>query len=103
MGDKDIMYEPLLDDTCIIAETLLNEDDFEIDMGSWDRLQDIKQDPVLKDEEKLAARERPWTSGKEQVDGRLHHERTVLTTTKEAANFDYGHVVIDFANDTTYL
>ena len=36
-----------------------------------DRLQDVKQeDLVLRDKGKLAARERPGTSGKEQVDGR---------------------------------
>ena len=47
MGDKDIMYELLLDD--IDAEMLMNEGDFEIDTGSRDGLQSVKQeDPVLK-------------------------------------------------------
>ena len=32
VGDEDIMYEPLLDN--IDAETLMNGDDFKIDMGS---------------------------------------------------------------------
>ena len=79
VGDKDKMYELLLDD--IDAETLMNEDDFEIDTGSRDVVQGVKQeDPVLKDEEKLAARERqgPHT-GEEQVDGRSRHKQTVVT------------------------
>ena len=100
MGDEDTMYEPLLYD--INSETLMNEDDFEIDMGSRDELQDLKQDPVLKYKEKLAAWERPWTSGKELVDRHSHQKRTVVTTTKQAANFDCGHVVIDSANEATY-
>ena len=56
MGDEDIMYKPLLDDIHVEAETfIMNEDDFEIDMGSWDGLQGVKQEnPVLKDKEKLA-------------------------------------------------
>ena len=91
MGDENIMYEPLLDN--INTETLINEDDFEIDMGSRDGLHGVKEDPVLKGEEKLASRERPWTSGKDHVDRHLRHEQTVVTTKKEAANFDYGHVV----------
>ena len=56
MGDEDIMYELLLDD---IAETLMNEGDFEIDKGSRDGPHSVKQeDPILKDEGKLAAQER---------------------------------------------
>ena len=42
MGDEDIMYKPLLDD--INADTLMNEDDFEIDMGSRNGLQGVKQE-----------------------------------------------------------
>ena len=77
MGDEDIMCELLLDD--IDEETLMNEDDFEIDTGSRDGLQGVKQeDPVLKDKEKLAAREKPGTSGKEQVDGCSSHEQNVV-------------------------
>ena len=38
----------------------VNKDDFEIDTGLRDELQGVKQeDPVLKDEGKLAAQERP--------------------------------------------
>ena len=63
VGDEDIMYEPLLDDKDV--KMLINEGDFEIDTGSRDGLQDVKQeDCVLKDEGNLAARERPGTSGK---------------------------------------
>ena len=77
MGDEDIMYKSLLD--YIEAETLMNEDDFEIDTGSRDGLQGVKQeDPVLKVEGKLAAWEKPGTSGEDQVDGRLHYEQTVV-------------------------
>ena len=47
----------------INVERLMNEDDFEIDTESRDGLQGVKQDPVLNDEEKLAAQERPRTSG----------------------------------------
>ena len=66
-------------------------------------LQGVKQeDPILKKEGKLAAQERPGTSGEEQVDGGLRHERSVVVTTKEAAIFDYGHVEIDFVYETTY-
>ena len=36
VGDEDIKYEPLLDD--FNEETLMNEDDFEIDTGSRDGL-----------------------------------------------------------------
>ena len=50
------MYEPLLDNTYV--ETLMDEDDFEIDTGSRDRLQGIKQeDPTLRDDRKLATRD----------------------------------------------
>ena len=70
----------------------MKEDDFEIDAGSRDRLQGIlEKDPVLKEEVKLAARERPGTSETEQVDGRSRHERPVVTTMKEAAIFNSGH------------
>ena len=102
VGDEDIMYEPLLDD--IAAETLMNEADFQIYTGSWDGLQGVKQeDFILKDEGKLAAREKPGTSGEEQqVDGSSRHKRTVVTTTKEATIFECGHMVIDSTNETTY-
>ena len=54
VGDKDIMHEPLVDD--IGAKTLTNKGDFEIDTGSRDVLQGVKQeDPVLKDKEKVEA------------------------------------------------
>ena len=77
------------------------EDDFEIDTGLCDELQGVKQDdPVLKDEGKLAAQERLGTSGEEKVDGRSCHKRTVVTTKKEAAILDCGHVEIDSANET---
>ena len=80
------MYEPLLDN--IDTEMLINEDNFEVDTGSRDRLQGVKQeDPVLKDKRKLAAQEKPGTSGEEQVDGRSRH---------------CGHMVIDSTNETTY-
>ena len=36
-----------------------------------------------------------------QVGLRSLHKQTVVATTKEAAIFDYGDVVIDFANETT--
>ena len=98
MGDEEIMYEPLL-----YRCGDVKDDDFEIDTGSHDKLQGIKQeDPVRKNEGKLAAQERPGTSGEEQVDGRSPHKQTVVTTTKEAAIFDCGHVVIDSANETMY-
>ena len=75
---------------------LKDENNFKIDMESRDGLQDVEQeDPVLKDKRKLEARERPGTSGEEQVDGCSCHKRTIVTTTKEAAIFDRGHVVID--------
>ena len=68
-----------------------------------DKLQGVKQeDPDLKDEEKLAAQERPGTSWEEQVDERSRNKQTVITTTKEAAILDSGHVVIDSANETMY-
>ena len=74
----------------------MDKDDFEIDMGSCDGLQGIEQeDPTLRNERKLEAWERPETSGKEQVDRHSCHERTVVTTTKEAVVFDCGHMVID--------
>ena len=62
----------------------------------------MQEDPVLKDEGKLASQERLGTSGEEQVDERSHHKQTVVTTMKEAAILDCGHVVIDSANETTY-
>ena len=68
VGDEDIMYKLLLDNMAM--ETLMDEDNFEIDMGSRDRLQGVLQqeDPALRNERKLEAWERPGTSGKEQVD-----------------------------------
>ena len=43
----------------------MDEDDFEIDMGSQNGLQDVEQEnPTPRDEGKLEAWERPWTSGK---------------------------------------
>ena len=62
------------------AETLASEGDFEIDTELWDMLQGVKQeDCVLKDKEKLDARERPGTLGEEQVGARSRHKRTVVT------------------------
>ena len=50
------MYEPLLDD--IHVETLkMEEDDYEVETGSRDELRGVEQDPALKDEGRLAARE----------------------------------------------
>ena len=64
MGDEDIMHGPLLGD--VDAETLMIEDNFEIDTGLRDRLHGVKQeDPVLKDKGKLAAQERLVISGEE--------------------------------------
>ena len=82
---------------------LMNEDDFEIDAGSQNGLQGIKQeDPGLKVEWKLVAWERPGTPEEEHVHGRSCHELTFVTTMKEAAIFDCGPVVIDSANETSY-
>ena len=82
VGHEDIMYELLLDD--LDAETLMNEDHFEIDTGSQVRLHSVKQEgPVLKDEGKLEVDGKPGTSGEEQVDRCSHHERTVVTTTNK--------------------
>ena len=93
VGDENIMCEPLL---YMYVETLMDEDDFEIDTGSCDGLQSVEQeDPPLRNERKLEAWERPRTSGEKQVDGRLLHEWTVVMATKEAALFDHGHVGID--------
>ena len=50
----------------------------------------------------MAAQERPGTSEEEGVDGRSRYEQTVVTTTKEAALPDCGHVVTDSANEITY-
>ena len=94
VGDEELMYEPLLDN--IGEETLMNEDNFEIDTGSCNRLQGLKQeDLTLKDGRNLEAWERPGTSGEEQVDERSRHERAIVRTTKEATVFDCNHVVID--------
>ena len=83
---------------------LMNEDDFEIDTGSRDGLQGLKQeDPILKDEGKL----RPGKNlgpQEEQVDGRSCIKQAIVyTTTKEAAIFDCGHVVNDSTNETMYM
>ena len=68
-----------------------------------DKLQGVKQeDPVLKDEGKLATQERLGTSGEEQVDGHSHHKQTIVMTSKEAAILDCDHVVIDSTNETMY-
>ena len=76
----------------------INEDDFEIDTVLCDELQGVKQeDPVLKDGGKLVAKERPGTSGEEQVDRHSLHKQTVVMTTKEAAILDCGHMVMDSA------
>ena len=46
MRDKDIMYEPLLDDKNV--ETLMDEDDFEFYMGSSNGLQGVEEeDPAV--------------------------------------------------------
>ena len=69
----DEMYEPLLDD--IDVETLMEEDDLEIETGSRDELQGMQQEhPALRDQGKLAARERPGVSGEAQVDGHSRHK-----------------------------
>ena len=73
VGNEDILYEPFLGD--IDVETLMDEDDFEIDMESRDLIQGVEQeDPALRDKRKLEAQERPGSSGEEQVDGHLHQE-----------------------------
>ena len=57
----------------------MNEDNFEIDIGSRDGLQGVKQeDSILKDKGKLAAQERPGTSGEEEVDRRSHTNELLL-------------------------
>ena len=90
VGNKDIVYEPLLDN--MDAETLMNEGNFEIDMGSSEGLQGVKQDdPILKYERKLAAQERPGTSEKEQVDGRSRHEQTVVYDNERSCHFRWPH------------
>ena len=56
--------------------------DFEVETGSRDELQGYEQkDTALKDEERLAARERLGTSGDERADRRSRHERTVVMAT----------------------
>ena len=81
VGDDDILYERLLHDMDV--ETLMNEDDFEIDTGSCDGLQGVKQeDPVLKDQGKLAARKNHGPQGK-QIDGRSRHEQTFVIRQRE--------------------
>ena len=55
----------------------MNEDYFEIDTGSCVGLQGAKQNPFLKDEGKLAAQEKPETSGEDQVNVHSRHEQTV--------------------------
>ena len=76
----------------------MDEDYFEIDTGSHDGLQGIKQeDPAQETKGSWKPWKRSGTSGREQVDRCLHHERTIVTTTKEAAVFDDGHVAIDSA------
>ena len=74
------------------------------DRESWDGLQDVKQeDHILKDEGKLAAREKTGTSGEEQqVGGHSRQEQTIVTIMKVVSIFDCGHVIIDFANETIY-
>lgn len=65
VGDRDdnIIYKLLLD-----VETLMDEDNFEIETESQGRLRGVEQkDPSLGDEGKLVARERLGTSGKEKV------------------------------------
>ena len=79
MEDEDKMYEPLLDD--IHVETLMEEGNLEIETGSQDELQGMQQEhPALRDQGKLVAWKTTGTSGEAQVDGCLHHERTVVKT-----------------------
>ena len=74
----------------------MDENGFEIGMGSHEGLQGGEQeDPALRDERKLEARERPGMSWEKEVDRRLRHDRTIVTTTKETAVFNCGHMVID--------
>ena len=39
----------------------------------------LQEDPALREEEKLEAQERPWTTNKKQVDGHSRHEWTIVT------------------------
>ena len=72
-GDEDVMYEPLLHD--IDAATLMYEDDFEVETGSREGLRGVEQEePALRDEGRLAARESLGISGEERVDRRPLHE-----------------------------
>ena len=78
------MYEQLLDN--INEATLIDEDNFETNTESQDRLQGIEQeDPTLRNKRKLEAQVHvgTGTSGEEQVDGLSRHERTVVPTTKK--------------------
>ena len=70
VGDEDIMYKSLLDNTAV--ETLVNEDDFEIDTGSRDRLHGLNQeDPILKTRGGWRHRKDHGPQREEQVDGCL--------------------------------
>ena len=72
----------------------MDRDDFKTIMGSRDGLQGVeREDPALRNERKLKPQDESRFSGEAQVDGRSRHERTVVTTTKETAVFDCGHVV----------
>ena len=63
-GDKDEMYEPLLDD--IDVETLMAEGDFEVETGSREELRGVEQeDFAQKKQRRLAGRDRLRTSGEE--------------------------------------
>ena len=59
------MYEPLLDD--IDVETLMEEADFGVEMGSRDELRGVEQeDFALKNKGRLAALDRLRTSREER-------------------------------------
>ena len=83
----------------------MNEDDFEIDTGSRDRLHGVKQeDPILK----LKRREEVGGPGKTN-DLRERVGRWTLAPranrcydNEEAAIFDCSPVIIDSANETMY-
>ena len=84
MGDEDMMhkYELLLDNTD--EAKLLDENNFEINTESQDRLQGTEQeDPTLRNKRKLEAQVGTRTSGEEQVDGLSPYQRTVVPTNKK--------------------
>ena len=90
VGDKDIMYEPLLDD--IDVETLMTEDDLKIDMGAQDGLQAGGSHPERRGE----VGSRGKTSDLRGRGGRW----TLAPQAKrcyKAVTFDCNHIVIDSA------